>query len=36
MTENIDLYRRLGWHDYDRHFERGFMRVYFRKRLDSN
>jgi ribosomal protein S18 acetylase RimI-like enzyme len=34
MTENIALYRRLGWHDYDRHVERGFTRVYFRKRLD--
>jgi ribosomal protein S18 acetylase RimI-like enzyme len=33
MTENIALYRRLGWRDYDRHSERGFMRVYFRKRL---
>ncbi len=35
MTENIALYRRLGWRDYDRHSERGFMRVYFRKRLPS-
>jgi ribosomal protein S18 acetylase RimI-like enzyme len=33
MTENIALYRRLGWRDYDRHSERGFMRVYFRKQL---
>src|SRR5690242_4603686 len=33
MTENIALYRRLGWRDYDRHSERGFTRVYFRKRL---
>jgi ribosomal protein S18 acetylase RimI-like enzyme len=31
MTENIDLYRRLGWRDFDRHQERGFLRVYFRK-----
>ena len=34
MTENIALYRRLGWRAYDRHSERGFMRVYFRKRLE--
>jgi ribosomal protein S18 acetylase RimI-like enzyme len=33
MTENIALYRRLGWRDYDRHSERGFTRVYFLKRL---
>jgi ribosomal protein S18 acetylase RimI-like enzyme len=35
MTENIALYRRLGWHDYDRHSERGFTRLYFRKSLDG-
>jgi ribosomal protein S18 acetylase RimI-like enzyme len=33
MTENIELYRRLGWRDYDRHNERGFHRVYFRKQV---
>jgi ribosomal protein S18 acetylase RimI-like enzyme len=34
MTENIDLYRRLGWREYDRRVEWGFSRVYLRKRLD--
>jgi ribosomal protein S18 acetylase RimI-like enzyme len=33
MTENIALYRRLGWHEYDRHDGGGFSRVYFRKAL---
>src|SRR5205823_4478657 len=31
MTENIDLYPRLGWREYDRRVEDGFSRVYFRK-----
>ena len=35
MTENIELYRRLGWHECDRRWERGFLRVHFRKRLDA-
>jgi ribosomal protein S18 acetylase RimI-like enzyme len=33
MTENIDLYRRLGWEEYDRRQGDRFLRVYFRKRL---
>jgi galactokinase len=33
MTENIALYTRLGWQEYDRRVERGFARVYFRKSL---
>ena len=31
MTENIELYPRLGWREYDRRVEDGFSRVYFRK-----
>jgi ribosomal protein S18 acetylase RimI-like enzyme len=33
MTENIELYGRLGWEEYDRRSGAGFARVYFRKRL---
>ncbi len=32
MTENIDLYTRLGWEEYDRRLEGSYARVYFRKR----
>lgn len=31
MTENIELYPRLGWREYDRRVEDGFSRVYYRK-----
>ena len=31
MTENLDLYPRLGWTEYDRRTEDGFSRVYFRR-----
>jgi ribosomal protein S18 acetylase RimI-like enzyme len=31
MTENIELYPRLGWSEYDRRVEDGFSRVYYRK-----
>jgi GNAT superfamily N-acetyltransferase len=31
MTENISLYGRLGWEEYERRAERGFARVFFRK-----
>jgi galactokinase len=32
MNENIDLYTRLGWEEYDRRLEGAYGRVYFRKR----
>jgi len=31
MTENIALYTRLGWEEYDRRLEGPYGRVYFRK-----
>ena len=31
MTENIALYRRLGWEEYDRRIEGTYSRVYFRQ-----
>ena len=31
MTENIAMYERAGWTEYDRHGEAGFARVFFRK-----
>ena len=31
MTENIELYERLGWTEYDRVVEHGFARVFMRK-----
>ncbi len=36
MTENIELYPRLGWREYDRREDDGFSRVYFRKPLRPN
>jgi GNAT superfamily N-acetyltransferase len=33
MTENRSLYERLGYVEFDRRTERGFTRVYMRKRL---
>jgi ribosomal protein S18 acetylase RimI-like enzyme len=31
MTENIAMYRRLGWEEHDRRMGEGFARVHFRK-----
>lgn len=31
MTENIAMYQRLGWTEYDRRGDEGFARVFFRK-----
>ena len=31
MTENIELYTRLGWHETERRTEHGFQRVFFAK-----
>jgi GNAT superfamily N-acetyltransferase len=33
MTENITMYARLGWDEYERRPEDGFSLVYFRKHL---
>ena len=33
MTENVALYARIGYTEVDRRTERGFPRVYMRKRL---
>ncbi|NQV78908.1 MAG: GNAT family N-acetyltransferase [Alphaproteobacteria bacterium] len=33
MSENIDLYTRLGWHEYDRREQAGVPRVFMRKSL---
>jgi ribosomal protein S18 acetylase RimI-like enzyme len=35
MTENIELYPRLGYVETERRTEDGYRRVYFRKTLDS-
>ena len=35
MTENIELYERLGWTEYDRLAEHGFARVFMRKRVTA-
>lgn len=35
MTENIELYHKLGYSEYSRKQENGFERVYFKKRLTS-
>ena len=34
MTENLTLYPRLGFEEFDRRTEAGFNRVYFRKTVD--
>ena len=34
MTENLGLYPRLGYEQFDRRVENGFDRVYFSKTLD--
>jgi hypothetical protein len=33
MHENLHLYPRLGYEEYDRRSDEGFDRVFFRKRL---
>ena len=35
MTENIDLYRRIGWEETGRGEQDGYSRVFFRKRLSA-
>ena len=35
MTENLALYPKLGYHEFDRRTEDGFDRVYFAKRLSG-
>jgi GNAT superfamily N-acetyltransferase len=35
MTENIVLYERLGWTEYDRLAEHGFARVFMRKQVTA-
>lgn len=34
MTENLEMYPKLGYHQSGRLLERGYQRVYFEKRLD--
>lgn len=34
MTENLELYPRLGYQQFDRRIENGFDRIYFRKTLE--
>ncbi|UIJ70379.1 GNAT family N-acetyltransferase [Aurantimonas sp. HBX-1] len=34
MHENLRIYERLGWEEYDRAEQDGFRRVFMRKRLD--
>ena len=34
MTENIELYQRLGWRETHRRTEQGFQRVFFAKPAD--
>jgi hypothetical protein len=36
MTENIDLYRKLGFVETGRKQEQGYQRVYMRKHLLDN
>jgi ribosomal protein S18 acetylase RimI-like enzyme len=35
MSSNINIYRHLGWEEYDRREEKGFVRVYMRKRVSA-
>jgi GNAT superfamily N-acetyltransferase len=35
MTENLVMYARLGWEEYERRPEDGFSLVYFRKRISG-
>lgn len=35
MTENIGLYERLGWSEYDRRASNGFARVFMRKQVSA-
>jgi ribosomal protein S18 acetylase RimI-like enzyme len=36
MTGNIELYRRLGWEEYERRASDGFSRVFMRKAVTSS
>ena len=36
MTENIALYRRLGYEEFARRAEKGYKRVYMRKALGAS
>jgi ribosomal protein S18 acetylase RimI-like enzyme len=36
MTENIAMYRRLGWEEHDRRTGEGFARVHFRKAVGDD
>jgi ribosomal protein S18 acetylase RimI-like enzyme len=36
MTTNIELYKRLGWTEYDRLAEHGFARVFMRKQVSPD
>jgi ribosomal protein S18 acetylase RimI-like enzyme len=36
MRKNINIYRHLGWEEYDRREENGFVRVYMRKRVSAS
>jgi ribosomal protein S18 acetylase RimI-like enzyme len=36
MRQNINIYRHLGWEEYDRRDENGFVRVYMRKRVSAS
>jgi len=36
MTENLSLYSRIGYVEYDRRQQRGFSRVYLRKDLQQD
>jgi GNAT superfamily N-acetyltransferase len=35
MSENIELYGRVGWEEYERQAQNGFSLVFFRKRLPA-
>ncbi|MBB3937252.1 hypothetical protein [Aureimonas phyllosphaerae] len=34
MHENLAIYTKLGWEEYDRAEQDGFRRVFMRKRID--
>jgi ribosomal protein S18 acetylase RimI-like enzyme len=36
MRQNINIYRHLGWEEYDRRDDGGFVRVYMRKRVSAS
>lgn len=35
MTENLALYQRAGWQEYDRYVQKGYPRVFMRKVLEQ-